>query len=144
MQWLLFRLVLLTVCCCFGVVAQAETTGWSWGPFASSATQSQVGVTSKESSSWLPQWKMPDVTGSVKKATRTVTNTTTNAWNSASRTTKRAWKKTTEFLDPFPNDPQSSVNSSGSSSRGGSSWFGGSKKDEKPATVQEFLRQERP
>ncbi len=142
MQSLLLRAILLTVCS-FGPFAYAETTGWSWGPFASSTTHSEVGVTSRASSSWLPQWKMPDITRSVKKATKSVTDTTTNAWNSASRTTKRAWKKTADFLDPFPDDPKSSLSSSKSSSSG-SSWFGGSKKDEKPATVQEFLRQERP
>jgi hypothetical protein len=73
-----------------------------------------------------------------------VSDTTSKAWNSVSRSTKRAWKKTTDILDPFPNDTQSSLGASQASSGGGSSWFGGPKKDTKPATVQEFLRQERP
>lgn len=143
MQSLLLRTLLVAVCCYWGQNAFGETTGWSWGPFASSTTKSEVGATSKASSSWMPQWKMPDVTGSAKKATKKVTDTTTKAWNSAARTTKRAWNKTTDFLDPFPDDPKSSSSSSSKSSST-SSWWGGAKKDEKPATVQDFLRQERP
>ena len=132
---------------CLSVNVLAETTGWSWGPFTSSTTKSTVAnisTESKSSSSWMPHWKMPDVVGSVKKTANSVTKSTSNAWKSATRTTKRAWKKTTEVLDPFPNDPKSVGSSSSSSSRGSSSWFGGSKKIEKPATPQDFLRQERP
>lgn len=145
MKSLLFRSILLVAVFYFGANAQAETTGWSWGPLTSSTTD-------KGSYSWLPQWKAPDVVGSVKKATHSVTSTTkratnavtqttSNAWNSATRTTKKAWNKTTEILAPFPKD---TTTASRSSSSGSSSWFGGSNKIEKPATVQEFLRQERP
>lgn len=147
MRSLITRLFFLIAVCCLALTVQAETTGWSWGPFESS--------TKKSDSSWLPEWKAPDIAGSVKKATNSVTNTTkkathavtastSKAWNSATRTTKKAWKKTTEILDPFPNDTKTTNSSSKSSSGGTSSWFGGSKKIEKPATVQEFLRQERP
>jgi len=147
MRSLIIRSFFLIAVCSFGLTVQAETTGWSWGPFESS--------TKKSDSSWLPEWKAPDVAGSVKKATNSVTNTTkkatkavtnstSKAWNSTTRTTKKAWKKTTEMLDPFPNDTKTSNTSSKSSSGGSSSWFGSSKPIEKPATVQEFLRQERP
>ena len=145
MRSLLFRLILLVAICFSGANVWAETTGWSWGPLTSSTT-------SNGSYSWLPQWKAPDVVGSVKKATNSVasttkratnavTQTTSNAWNGAARTTKKAWNKTTEILAPYPKDTTSV---SRSSSHGSSSWFGGSNKIEKPLTVQEFLRQERP
>ena len=145
MRSLIFRSLLLVAVGCFGRNVQAETTGWSWGPLTSSTTDNG-------SYSWLPQWKAPDVVGSVKKATNsvinttkratnTVTQTTSNAWNSATRTTKKAWNKTAEILAPYPKE---TTTVGRSSSSGSSSWFGGSQKIEKPATVQEFLRQERP
>ncbi|MDZ4849211.1 MAG: hypothetical protein SGI77_07945 [Pirellulaceae bacterium] len=124
-----------------GSVVQAETTGWSWGPFASTTTKSTLGPQTTQPSSWTPHWKTPDVVGSMKRTTNSVTSATSKAWNSTVRTTKKTWKKTKEVLDPYPNNPQ--PNSSSSSTTKSSSWFGGSKKDDKPATVQDFLRQER-
>jgi hypothetical protein len=127
---------------------KAETTGWSWGPFASSTSKTDVGVQTAEPKKWLPEMKVPDVAGSMKKATQSVTIATSNAWNSTSKATKQAWKKTTKALDPFPDSPGPSVTGASSKSEpktsGFSGWFGGSKaKDEGPQTMQDFLSQKR-
>jgi hypothetical protein len=90
-------------------IANAETTGWSTGLFSSKTTTTPIGVQEPEPKSWRPDWKMPDVAGSMKKATHSVTSATSNAWKTTSRTTKQAWKKTTEVLDPFPDKKPSSA-----------------------------------
>ncbi len=132
-------------------IASAETTGWSTGLFSSKTTTTPVGVQEPEPKSWKPDWKMPNVAGSVKKATHSVTSATTNAWNTTSRTTKHAWKKTTEALDPFPDKKPVSatgasddISQSSKSKSGFSSWFGGKKEDDdRPKTINDFLGQKR-
>ncbi len=86
----------------FNLSISAETTGWSWAGFSSKKTTSEIGVQTPTSKSWIPEIKMPDVAGSMKKAGKSVTTTTNNAWKATTRTTKQAWNKTTEFLDRFP------------------------------------------
>lgn len=139
-NFVIASLVTCLIGCLHGSVA-AETTGWSWAGFSSKTTKTDVGVQTPPTKSWLPEWKMPDVAGSMKKAGKSVTTTTNNAWKATTRTTKQAWNKTTEFLDPFPDDKaKSSTASKPSSGSGFSSWFGGSKPvDDGPKTVNDFL-----
>jgi hypothetical protein len=123
----------------------AETTGWSWGGiFSSKTSKTDVGVQSVTSkSSWMPEWKMPDVAGSVKKVGMSVSTTTSNAWNVTSRSTKQAWKKTTEMLDPFPDDKNPKATSTSTSGSGFSGMFGVGPVDDRPKTVNDFLGQDR-
>jgi len=133
---------------------RAEDGGWSWGPFASTTKTSNADVTDK-SGSWAPDWKLPDVTGGIKRTGKTITDNTVAAWNTTTRTTKKAWKKTTAALDPFPDKEQTTLNPSPwaaggsnakkSSSGGFFSWFGSKEpENDKPSTPQDFLRQDRP
>lgn len=130
---------------CSSQVVLAETSGWSWGGlFSSTTTTEPAGVQEKAPKSWVPDWKMPDVAGSMKKATNSVTRATSNAWNATTKTTKQAWKKTTTALDPFPDKKVSSPPPVNKPKGGFMSWFSGKPSaEERPQTVQDFLRQER-
>jgi hypothetical protein len=118
-------------------LARAEDGNWTWGP--------------------LTSWKMPDVAGGIQRTGKKVTDQTAAAWNSTTRATKKAWKKTTEVLDPFPDNSTTTNNPSpwaaggsnsqkkSNSSGGMFSWFSGKQPEEtKPSTPSEFLRGERP
>jgi hypothetical protein len=131
--------------------AKGETTGWSTGLFSSKTTVTPVGVQEESPKKWMPDLKMPDVAGTMKKATNSVTSATSNAWKTTSQSTKQAWKKTTEALDPFSD--KKPVSATGASttfsqpreSKGGfSSWFRGKDtKDDRPKTINEYLGQPR-
>ncbi len=132
-------------------VAHGETTGWSTGLFSSKTTVTPIGVQEESPKKWLPDLKMPDVAGTMKKATNSVTTATSKAWKATSQSTKQAWKKTTEVLDPFPDKkPVSATGASttfskSAESKGGfSSWFRGKDAEEdRPQTINQYLGQPR-
>jgi hypothetical protein len=101
------------------------------------------------SSSWWPSW------GSTKKkptSSPTIRSYSTNnktTYEKMTASAKEAWKKTTDFLDPYP-DPKPKTVVAPTKKK--SSWFGGSdedgswwgKEEKKKQSVPDFLGQEMP
>lgn len=100
-------------------------------------------------SSWWPSW------GSSKKkptSSPTIRSYSTNnktTYEKMTASAKNAWKKTTDFLDPYPDPKPKSVVAP---TKKKSSWFGGSdedggwwgKEEKKKQSVPDFLGQEMP
>lgn len=83
-----------------------------------------------------PKWPgVPTFSGLRQKTSRTM--------KSARNTTRRWWNGTKEFLSPYPSDDDSQ-NSEPSSGNSWFGWFGRKQEEPEIATVNDFLRQERP
>ena len=113
----------------FGLLVSAPATaavadGWSWNPLRNLPT---VGS---------PAWLKKPFTATSSAVKRSTTGT----WQAIASGTNSAWKKTTDLLDPYPDDvPQPAKLPSGS----GAGWFDSDKEKKKPMTVNEFFAQER-
>jgi hypothetical protein len=131
---MMVKMMFRCLCVCFGILVigacQAEETGWGWGPFSS--TKPAASTTGTKS--WFPEWKMPDVVESWRNASKSLTSSTSKAWSTTTQSTKEAWNATTT----------STKQAWQKTKNGFSGWFKPSPAvDDKPQTVQDFLRQER-
>lgn len=148
--------VFIALVCCMSpsVVAQSDESRPLWPVWGGSSQDETQWGNSKESSVFnspskgelfrLPQWtaprwstpdwpSVPGFSGIRKQTSRSL--------KSARYTTRRWWNGTKNLLMPYPVD-ESDVSTEQPSS--GFWWFGRRQEDPEIATVNDFLRQERP
>jgi hypothetical protein len=133
-------MIILAVFVC-GIVnegrAQADD-GWSLNPFSKS--KESTAESSETKSSWVPS--MPKLKNPFSSKSSTAKKKP-SAWSKMSKTTKNWWNKTTDLLDPFPDDPAISTTEEEPSDGWLAGWFK-PKPKEKYEDANEWLRQSRP
>jgi hypothetical protein len=138
-----WRMIILTVFVLS--IANAGQThaedGWSWNPFSKSKEAAES--TPKSKSSWMPS--MPKMTMPFTSKSST-TKKKPSAYSKMSRATKNWWNKTTELLDPYPDEPTTSPSWS-SQKESSDGWMAGwfkSKPKKEYEDANDWLRQPRP
>ena len=145
MMWLLTSFVVLVNS------AQADD-GWSLNPFSKSKPKASSSTSqSAEKGSWMPDWEMPKMKApnwmkSPFSKKKTTAKKKPSALSKMSKTTKNWWKKTTELLDPYPDEdpiPRETSSFVEKDTKPKGSWmsglWGSKKKEPEYETVNDFL-----
>ena len=101
------------------------------------------------SSSWWPSWGSSKKKASSSPTIRSYNTNNKTTYQKMTQSAKNTWKKTTDFLDPYPDPKPKSVVAP---TKKKSSWFGSSeesgswwgKEEKKKQSVPDFLGQEMP
>ncbi len=145
--------VVLWIIAIFAIVSPSAHAdeGWSLNPFSKSKTKATPASSKKEDKgNWMPDWEMPKMKApswmkSPFSKKKTTAKKKPSALSKMSKSTKAWWKKTTELLDPYPDDPMPRESSTyvEKDTKPKGSWmsglWGSKKKEQEYETVNDFL-----
>jgi hypothetical protein len=145
-----FALIMVTLWLSPSVFAQSAEERPFWPIWGGGSKSESDWNNSKESSVFngpskgeffqFPQWSAPKWPG--VPTFSGLRQQTSRSLRSARYTTRRWWNGTKELLSPFPDDDERETSEENASSWFW--WFGRRQEDPEIATVNDFLRQERP
>ncbi|MEO8271390.1 MAG: hypothetical protein ABI557_16835 [Aureliella sp.] len=142
--------------------SQPASSWWNPATWGSSSADSSVRTSSyfngesKKEKSDKPSLSLPSLPWSSSESTTAPTPTPSHGPSLLSkmeRSTQKAWHKTTDFLNPFNDAPPpklqqgyqpQNLRKTTSSGSGLFGWMWREEKTEQPASVNDFLRMERP
>lgn len=148
-------LVVLVLLSTSNLVAQEDTKPW-WNPFAKSSESSEVRESSffnGESADPEPMIKLPKLPWFSKSESTEPSKPKKSTFSKMGAATKKFWGSTVDFVNPFNDGSKTDNNFQGrgyqpqnlrEEPKGRFSWLWPKKADPEPASVNDFLRMERP